>query len=187
MKVGNIKDETRKYGTSIRYHETGGGPPPANPAIHVAKMFEIIHGTKGDILTGIGSSMESAIVHTENSFSENYENIDPLSPVPLTPNLKDNLPSIGSLFQSTSRMQPAQKQFFGQKQLSSQKKEVSLGQIREEQLKVLQENLAMLSEQREQNKRAAYKVELEIVKLQHHLYMNGMPMPPFAPPILLKR
>jgi len=51
-RIENIKSLARKYATALKYHETGGGPPPATPSGFVTEMYEIVHGEAGDSLRG---------------------------------------------------------------------------------------------------------------------------------------
>ena len=59
-KLSNLKDKAREFASALRKSTTGGGPKPEDPDETVIKMFDVIHGSSGDCLVGIGSRVESA-------------------------------------------------------------------------------------------------------------------------------
>lgn len=58
-RIENMKKLARELATAMRKYETGGGPKPKDPESFIQKMYDIIFGTSGDSLVGIGSGMES--------------------------------------------------------------------------------------------------------------------------------
>lgn len=58
-KIGNLKNLVRKYATELKKWKTGGGPKPKDPPSSILKMYDIVFGSTGDSLVGIGSGVES--------------------------------------------------------------------------------------------------------------------------------
>ncbi len=40
--IRNIKETARKHGSAVRFHLTGGGPPPTAVSAYVLKMYELL-------------------------------------------------------------------------------------------------------------------------------------------------
>lgn len=75
-KISNTKNDTRKYATALCRRKTGGGPKPPDPDAPIAKMYEIIYGSSGDSLAGIGSGMESGAGTAAAAAPSNDEEMD---------------------------------------------------------------------------------------------------------------
>lgn len=177
-KIENIKSLARKYSNALKYHETGGGPPPDVPSGFVLQMYDIVHGSSGDSLRGIGSGMESSscsVTGKENqppsdagmlplpsvhSF-DTFEVTATTSAAVVQHDSAENNDSVSSVEACSSPI-PAKR--LRQHETSDQN--LTTAMLQQEQWLLVGENRELVAEQRKLTELQTKKTQLEIFKLQ---------------------